>query len=177
MENEAVRPIQTNVRQAGDRDDRSQLRRNDLEARARDLDARLQQALEHLAEAEASAAKVQQRLNAVLSSTSWRVSSPIRVVGSVVGGSKLIAARGARTVVLHAAAYVRNRPELKQRLATTLSRLPWLRARLIRLAGFDAIRGVVTGASVPVVETVDRLTARGRKIHADLLLSQRRTRV
>jgi hypothetical protein len=177
MEYEAVRPSQTDVRQTGVRDDRSQLLRNDPEAHTRDLEARLQQALGRAAEAEASAALVQQRLDAVLSSTSWRLSSPIRVVGSVVGGSKGIATRSARTVVLHAAAYVRNRPELKQRLAAMLSRLPWLRARLIRLAGFDAIRGVVTGASVPVVETVDRLTARGRKIHADLLLSQRRRSV
>jgi hypothetical protein len=50
-----------------------------------------------------------------------------------------------------------------------LSRMPRVRAGLIKMAGFDAIQGVVTGAAMPAVESIDRLTARGRKVHADLL--------
>ncbi|WP_053063734.1 methyltransferase domain-containing protein [Caballeronia mineralivorans] len=137
--------------------------------RLRDLEAQFKQAQSRAAEAEDIVARVQQRIDAIFRSTSWPVSSRVRVVGYAVGGVKGLVGRTARATVLRAAAYVRNRPKLKQRLATTLSRFPRVRARFIRLAGLDAIQGVVTGASIPVVETVDRLTARGKKIHADLL--------
>jgi O-antigen chain-terminating methyltransferase len=89
----------------------------------------------------------------------------IRKVGHSGGGVKRLVRPG----LLHAAAYVRSRPVLKQRIANVLSRMPRVRAGLIRIAGFDAIHGMVTGAAVRAVESVDQLTARGRKVHADLL--------
>lgn len=141
-------------------------------ARARELEAQLHHAQARAAAAEDAAHRSQHHVAAMQASTSWRLSSPVRAGGLTIrkiGRSKATANRLARLGILHAAAYVRCRPVLKQRIANVLSRMPRVRARLIKMAGFDAIQGVVTGAAMPAVESIDRLTARGRKVHADLL--------
>jgi O-antigen chain-terminating methyltransferase len=141
-------------------------------ARASELEAQLQRAQVRAATAEDTAHRAQQHVAAMMASTSWRLSSPVRAGGLTIrkiGRSKAAVNRLARLGLLHAAAYVRCRPVLRQRIANVLSRMPRVRAGLIKMAGFDAIQGVVTGAAMPAVESIDRLTARGRKVHADLL--------
>ncbi len=141
-------------------------------ARASELEAQLHHAQARVAAAEDVAHRSQHHVAAMLASTSWRLSSPVRAGGLMIrkiGRSKAAVNRLAWLGLLHAVAYVQCRPALKQRIANVLSRMPRVRARLIRMAGFDAIQGVVTGAAVPAVESIDRLTARGRKVHADLL--------
>jgi len=141
-------------------------------ARASELEAQLHQAQSRAVAAEDVAHHAQHHVAAMMASTSWRLSSPLRAGGLTIrkiGRSKAAVNRLARLGLLHAAAYVRCRPVLKQRIANVLSRMPQVRARLIKMAGFDAIQGVVTGAAMPAVESIDRLTARGRKVHADLL--------
>ncbi|MDN7181205.1 methyltransferase domain-containing protein [Caballeronia sp. SEWSISQ10-4 2] len=140
--------------------------------RAQELEAQLQAAHARAAAAEDLANRSQQHVIALLSSSSWRLSSPIRVVGKAVrkaGGAPGAAKRTARLGLLHAVAYVRCRPALKQRIANLLARFPRVRARLVRYAGFDAVQGVVSGAPLPAVESVGRLTARGRSIYHDLI--------
>jgi O-antigen chain-terminating methyltransferase len=142
------------------------------DARVHELEAQLRLAQRRAAAAEKLAEQSQALIDAMLRSSSWRVSSPVRAGGAAlrkIGGSKVVASTMARRVVLHGAAYVRNRPALKDGIANVLMRFPHVRARLIRLAGFDAVQGMLAGAPLPAVETVDRLTARGRRIHADLL--------
>jgi len=141
-------------------------------ARASELEAHLQRALVRAETAEDTAHRAQHHVAAMMASTSWRLSSPVRAGGLTIrkiGRTKAAVNRLAQLGLLHGAAYVRCRPVLKQRLANVLSRMPRIRAGLIKMAGFDAIQGVVTGAAMPAVASVDRLTARGRKVHADLL--------
>ncbi|SAL13935.1 type 11 methyltransferase [Caballeronia udeis] len=140
--------------------------------RVRDLEAQLRLAQSRAMAAEKSAEQAQLLTEAMFRSTSWRFSSPVRAGGTAmrrIGGSGVVAKTMARRVVLHGAAYIRNRPALKEGIVAVLARFPGIRARLIRLAGFDAVQGMLAGAPMPDVETVDRLTARGRRIHADLL--------
>ena len=66
-------------------------------------------------------------------------------------------------------AYVQCRPVLKQRVANVLARFPRVRARIVRYTGLQAVQAVVSGAALPAVETVERMTARGRSVYYDLL--------
>jgi hypothetical protein len=162
-------PAETGAASGGSKQDRALDR---VQARVRELEAQLRHAQRRAAAAEQLAEQSEALVGAMLRSSSWRVSSPVRVGGAAlrkIGGSKVVASTMARRVVLHGAAYVRNRPVLKAGIANVLMRFPQIRARLIRLAGFDAVQGMLVGAPLPAVETVDRLTARGRRIYADLL--------
>jgi len=139
--------------------------------RAQELEAQLHTAHVRAAAAEDLANRSQQHVIALLSSSSWRLSSPIRVVGNTlhkVGRTPGAVRRTARLGLLHAVAYVRCRPVLKQRVANVLSRFPRVRARLARYVGFEAAQGVVAGAPLPSVESIEGLTARGRAIYTDL---------
>jgi O-antigen chain-terminating methyltransferase len=139
--------------------------------RAQELEAQLHASQARAAAAEDLANRSQQHVIALLSSSSWRLSSPVRVVGNTlrkVGGTPGAVKRTARLGLLHAVAYVRCRPVLKQRVANMLSRFPRVRARLVRYAGFEAAQNVVAGAPLPSVESVEGLTARGRAIYDDL---------
>ncbi|MDP9154905.1 MAG: methyltransferase domain-containing protein [Pseudomonadota bacterium] len=140
--------------------------------RAQELEALLNAAHARAAAAEDLANRSQQHVIALLSSSSWRLSSPVRSVGTLArkaGASPAAVKRTAKLGLLHAVAYVRCRPVLKQRVANMLARFPQLRARLVRYAGYDAMQGVVSGAPLPAVASFERLTARGRKIHNDLI--------
>jgi O-antigen chain-terminating methyltransferase len=140
--------------------------------RAQELEAQLQAMHARAAAAEDLANRSQQHVIALLSSSSWRLSSPVRVVGKAarkVGGAPGAVKRTARLGLLHAVAYVRCRPALKQRVANLLARFPRVRARLVRYAGFNAVQDVVSGAPLPAVESLERMTARGRAIYHDLV--------
>jgi len=139
--------------------------------RAQELEAQLQATHARAAAAEDLANRSQQHVIALLSSSSWRLSSPVRVVGNAlrkVGASPGGVKRTARLGLLHAVAYVRCRPVLKQRVANVLSRFPRVRAHLARYVGFDAAQSVVAGAPLRSVESVEGLTARGREVYNDL---------
>jgi O-antigen chain-terminating methyltransferase len=139
--------------------------------RAQELEAQLHAAHVRAAAAEDLANRSQQHVIALLSSSSWRLSSPVRAVGNTlrkVGRTPGAVRRTARLGLLHAVAYVRCRPVLKQRVANVLSRFPRVRARLARYVGFEAAQGVVAGAPLPSVESIEGLTARGRAIYNDL---------
>jgi 2-polyprenyl-3-methyl-5-hydroxy-6-metoxy-1,4-benzoquinol methylase len=140
--------------------------------RAQELEAQLEATHARAAAAEDLANRSQQHVIALLSSSSWRLSSPVRVVGNTfrkVEVTPRAVKRTARLGLLHAVAYVRCRPVLKQRIANVLSRFPRVRARLVRYAGFEAVQGMVSGAPLPAVESLERMTARGRAIYDDLM--------
>jgi hypothetical protein len=86
-----------------------------------------------------------------------------------VGGASRSAKHTVRLVLLHAVAYVQCRPVLKQHVANLLARFPSVRAYLARHAGFAAAQSIISGAPVAAVESIERLTVRGRAIHADLV--------
>lgn len=86
-----------------------------------------------------------------------------------VGGAPRSAKHTARLALLHAVAYVQCRPMLKQHVASLLARFPVMRAYLVRSTSFAAAQSVISGTPRSAVESVERLTARGRAIHADLM--------
>jgi O-antigen chain-terminating methyltransferase len=67
--------------------------------------------------------------------------------------------------LLHAAAYVNCRPKLKRQVADLLAHFPAVRASISRYARFAP----AASALVDEVVSVDRLTAKGRAIYADLV--------
>ncbi|WP_053063936.1 class I SAM-dependent methyltransferase [Caballeronia mineralivorans] len=142
------------------------------------VQVQLRDALERMVAMQARAAvaedlvhQSQQHVIALLSSSSWRLSLPVRSVGRVarkLGTLSGAVKRMQRLGLQHAVAYVRCRPVLKQRVANMLARFPRVRARLIRYAGLYAVQGTVSGAPLPAVESIDQMTARGRAINDDL---------
>ncbi len=143
--------------------------------RVRELEVQLRLAQKKVEAAEERAQRYHAHIGAMERSSSWRFSSPIRAGGLALiklKGGKTIARGIAKRVVLHGAAYARSRPALREGIATFLARFPGLRARMIQLAGYNAVQGFAAGATLPAVQTVDRLTARGRKVHADLLAAR-----
>jgi SAM-dependent methyltransferase len=139
--------------------------------RVQELEAQLFATHARAAAAEDLANRSQQQVIALLSSSSWRLSLPVRAVGTVMRkfrGSPRSANRTVKLVMLHAVAYVQCRPVLKQRVANLLARFPRVRAYVARYVGFATAQNVVAGAPLAPVESTEGLTARGRAIYADL---------
>jgi len=133
---------------------------------------RLLEATARTTAAEQAAHAANHRVAAMLNSSSWRLSSPVRAVGLAgrkVGTSPRVVNRTVKLGLQHAMAYVQCRPVLKQRIANVLARFPRVRARIVRYTGLQAAQGMVSGAALPAVETIERMTARGRSIYHDLL--------
>ena len=86
-----------------------------------------------------------------------------------VRGAPRSAKHTAKLVLLHSVAYVQCRPVLKQHVANLLARFPVVRAYFARYVGFATAQNVISGAPLATVESVERLTVRGRAIHADLV--------
>jgi len=144
-----------------------ELRLSEAERRAEAERFKIEQ---RAATAEMEILRLQDHINAMYSSSSWRLSAPLRIGGQAlrkVGLSPSGVKPRVKLVLLHAAAYVRCRPVLKARISAVLTKFPALRARLVNVIGSDALRGVGAGVD-DEINSVDRLTARGRKIHSDL---------
>jgi hypothetical protein len=142
---------------------------------------RAEQASMHLkataAAAEADANLANQRLVAILNSTSWRITRPVRAVVEIlreVSSPRNGVKRIARPVLARGAAYLHAHPLLKKRVADTLRRFPGLRARLVGIVGNEAALGAAS-ASV-VIESVEQLTARARTVYQDLLQAKHSNR-
>jgi len=140
--------------------------------RAQELEAQLHATHARAIAAEDLANRSQQHVIALLSSSSWRLSSPVRVVGTVARkfrGSPRAVNGTVKLVMLHAVAYVQCRPVLKQRVANVLAKFPRARAFVARYVGFATAQNVVAGAPLAPVDSTEGLTARGRAIYADLV--------
>ena len=114
----------------------------------------------------ARATQAEARATALLNSTSSRFTTPLRCLGSVARGLRANPWKsGAKSLIQHAASYIRRRPWLKKASLTLLNWFPGLRSRLFR---------VVSGATMlpdqppsgPVV--VAHLTPYARQIYANL---------
>lgn len=105
-----------------------------LEARAietqRQTEARFAQLETRFAQAEARADAAQAQVVALLSSTSWRLTRPVRWLGSRVKQCKMALKPRARTSLHKVAAIVQCFPWLKRGLLVILNHLPWLKARV-----------------------------------------------
>ena len=141
-------------------------RATQAEARATQAEARATQAEARATQAEARATQAEARATALLNSTSSRFTTPLRCLGSVARGLRANPWKsGAKSLIQHAASYIRRRPWLKKASLTLLNWFPGLRSRLFR---------VVSGATMlpdqppsgPVV--VAHLTPYARQIYANL---------
>ncbi|GAB2921289.1 hypothetical protein GCM10027093_70160 [Paraburkholderia jirisanensis] len=125
------------------------------------------------ASAEVTANTARQQVDALMNSTSWRITGPIRrVIGSMksVGFSRQGVKRVARPVLVRGATFLHAHPTLKQRVADTLRRYPGLRARLVGIAGNEALGAA---PATVAVESVEQLTARAQTVYQDLLQSKK----
>lgn len=116
-------------------------------------------------------AGLREQLNVIYRSRSWRLAAPVRLGGNALrkmGISRTGLIHAAKPVLLHGAAFFRNHPALKAKVSAVLARYPGVRARLIGMLGLAVIQGVPP-AVTSEIESVDRLTARGRRIYSDLL--------
>lgn len=162
-----IRELELRVSEAELQLSRADLALSEAERRAEAERFKIEQ---RAAAAEMEMLRLQDQINAMHSSRSWRLSAPVRIGGEMlrrVGASRAAIKPRLKLVLLHAAAYVRCRPGLKARVSTLLARFPKLRSRLVGALGIDAIRGAAPDKG-DEVDSVDRLTARGRKVHADL---------
>lgn len=113
-----------------------------LTAQAKD---QAQQAESRAAQAEARAQQAEAYIAALHSSTSWRITKPLRAFKRILGGDFSIFPRGFRAGVLNIKLWLRpavagsirfvfNRPILRAVLSPFLKSIPWLHKRLLHVA-------------------------------------------
>lgn len=157
---------------------RAQEEVNALLTRRCDQEAELRSA--HLAElravhlsvmaAEDRARRSQEHVIALLSSSSWRLSSPVRGAGVVLRSMARLPRKAhyaAKLFLRHLAAYIHCRPWLKQRAESLLRRVPKVRTFLVLYAGLTATHEVETEALAAA--PVDQQAVHGQVLHADLI--------
>jgi len=123
----------------------SEARAQQAESSAAKAEARAQQAESSAAKAEARAQQAEVYIAALHSSTSWRITKPLRACKRILGGDFSIFPRGFRGGVLNIKLWLRpavagsirfvfNRPILRAVLSPLLKSIPWLHKRLLRVA-------------------------------------------
>lgn len=144
-----------------------------LESTRKELEAVHQSNHHHWQLAEARA----QEIAALRSSTSWRITAPLRAVKQV--SRTILTATGiklkAKLLLQHAALYVNRRPALRQKALSLLGRYPRLKARLQRVVS-PVLHGTGTPTPAPVSgpmpakvnHDLAALSPRARQIYADL---------
>lgn len=155
------RVIQTEVGVGG-----AEARVIEAEKRAAQLEAELQTALAASHHYSQLAEARQERIDALLNSTSWTSTAPLRWLLSRIRelGSK-VPKSGIRIPVQHLVLYARRRPRLKKTALKVLDHFPGLKSRL-----FLTISGVaIQPTHVQEVPTdIAHLTPRARRIYVDL---------
>ncbi len=146
---------------------------NRLEAKAQQAEAKAQQA-------EVASNERLVQLHAVYSSTSWKITRPMRgikrllsgdfaVLGQSTAAAKLKAKQMLRPVVVAGISYVNTRPALRNRLKRLVSRFPGLRQKLVRVAQTSCghVQASFAGQRAAPLELHD-MTPRARQIYQDL---------
>lgn len=158
---EAERRAETAVLRAGHaerRAEKAELRAEHAEMQATNAEERAS----HIAQV---AAQAQARVTALLGSTSWKITAPMR---SMAGAVYALGRRSARMIgvsIRWLGSQVRARPKLKRAILAMLKPFPTASWRL-RTASFGP--PPARGVSAPLLDTHDPLPPRVRRIHAAL---------
>ena len=116
----------------------------------------------------------EQQLEALLRSTAWRITAPLRTVGHVLKPSNITrsAEQGLRRVAPHARLWLARRPGVERKVLAALRRSPWLMAKLRSLHQVHEVSEVSQAADLsdPQHGVIDHapLTPRGRAIESAL---------
>jgi len=121
----------------------AEARATHAEACADQAEARATHAEACADQAEATATQLELRVTALVNSTSWRITAPMRLVIDVLRGFSIGTLRlRTRILVQHAALYVIARPKLRRIAVTALARMPSVKSRLNR---------IMVGVAMPLV--------------------------
>ena len=178
-----VRAAQAEVRaaQAEAQTAQAEARASQAEARASQAEAQASQAEARATQAEEGGQKIEVRAteyeayaSALLASTSWRITAPLRAlkvanqdVSHVLRLVKSKVAARIKVFLQYAKLYVNARPRLKHLLLVLLRRLPGLYSRL----RFAVMENVVSCDSQPAVVSAtefSELNPQARKVYVDL---------
>jgi hypothetical protein len=171
----AIAEVETRTAQAEAQARQASARAADLEAKFKSTSQELhnlhQSNHHHWQLAEAR----HQQVEALLDSTSWRVTAPLRWAGSLVHDpSHQTLKQRAKLLLRHAALYVGRRPRLNGIALKVLNRFPSLKSRLFQIANGTKIQAVQPQHAPP---DLAQLTPRARQIYADLKAAIERRQV
>ncbi|MDV3436505.1 FkbM family methyltransferase [Stenotrophomonas sp. C2852] len=135
---------------------------------------------------DAEVARLNEVVHALLTSTSWRITRPLRGLKYLVTQPTMFA----RRVVLAAMRRVAQRPAVARPLNTLLKRVPRLHAKLISVAVNNRIIAQVPGAmqhaglvggvgsfeGLTEVQALEQLSMRGQALYTDIAVANRRER-
>jgi FkbM family methyltransferase len=137
------------------------------EAKAKLAGVRATRAAAQAQQAEAHARQAEAHMNDLLSSTSWRITAPVRRVAGLVYRLKpQVLKSKLKTLLKDVALYIGQRPKLKRMTLVALGRFPSLKSRLLRL-----VQGSVAADSAAALyesTELPHLSLRARQIYADL---------
>lgn len=124
---------------------------------------------QRVASAEARADALGQQVVALLSSTSWRVTAPLRAAGTLARRLRGAARATLKRVLLGCGRAVLRRPALKRLARPVLALLPGVQARLYKLM----LQAAATPAALPEADAPDQLSPRAARIYQALARLQR----
>jgi len=111
----------------------------EAQAQVDGIDAHVKQLLAHILEtehqlrqAEVAVYAAQKQCEAIYVSTSWRLTKPVRLVGTMIKGAAALKMRVVKYAVRHLASYGHTRPWFRKSALLILKRMPRLKYKLIQ---------------------------------------------
>jgi len=105
---------------------------------------------------------------AMKSSTSWKITAPLRYIGRYLKKLMLLNSlfQPFKVFLRHFALYIGRRPSLKRKVARFLNKFPRLKSRLLLIVG--GVRVVPPETNQHSLTKLSHLTPRAKRIHDDL---------
>ncbi|MGE1084311.1 class I SAM-dependent methyltransferase [Pseudomonas shirazensis] len=115
----------------------------------------------------------EQQLKAMLSSTSWRITAPLRIVGRLVLWPTRHGKTALRRAAPHARLWVARRPAIRRLALAILNRSPWLAGKVRNLLAPDPV-ATASDLQHGVIDHAP-LTPRGRAIESALRAAMKKS--
>ncbi|NIF29511.1 methyltransferase domain-containing protein [Pantoea sp. Tr-811] len=143
-----------------------------MQQHAERLQAEMNQSLSNAHHWYERAISFEQQLDILRRSTAWRITAPLRGAAHMVlhpTQAKAVLRQSLRRVVPHARLWLARRPAIERKVLATLSRSPWLVAKLRALLKPDPAEAAADASDLPhgVIDHAP-LTPRGRDIESAL---------